>query len=947
MAEATLMEKVNKLGVGVQPTTAVGAASIGGTPQQQAMAGSGAAKKKVLKEQTLGGQERLAEGAPVQATTGQSEAAAKAEKIASIGGSSAARIESAINKQINTFATPTLAVQADETALSSAMGLTADQLKAQKADPKSKYNLAAKAVTDFAAAPDEAKRNAALTSLTTLGVPAASATTLLQTAQQAITGAVTQEMAAPVTMSTVDLKGLVPGIDNLTQLATALGMPEADLAKVNVSEFPAIIQDIQQKELAQADALRAQIASLPPESQQAQLLTKQLQQVEQVGLGAAEENVEQSIAKLNTADEFKIGDESFTAEDLLGSEELTPVITDWLNAKTPEEREKIIPTTQYAGLVDWLTKNEKSLSALAQTAVEGTKKAEETTANVAAVTATTSPEIVKAVTGQDLAKPGTTQADVDKAKKAMDATGIGQLANEGDLVTVELVNKLPEKEKAAALKMSKDDLKAAAESAQWLEADPDLVELAGITASNGMVLDSKQREKLKTYKDAVDLVKKDETTADWLNQDFFKKLKPEEMKTLVKWPHRYRELESYYKDYRNYKALSNANLKDTATADKLLDLAVGTDVDQKDIENKYAAAVKWAAQGDKDALATKKSLEDAFGLSTDSPLINADKLRSIRIKMQDSFASAPNTIINGKKPYRDQGIDVISDIKKVLDTGVYKPVEGSVYSLFNKELDDGKLDKKEIEAAIVSNEDDLLKLIKAMPDNESTLKVFNQVKKDYQVGQFNKGSNQVLTAAGLGNLSDLLGGVMDMSGNPSDKSMVGRLLKDMKATSPSLSEAGLKDLKKAKDTLIQYRTDHPEMKEYVTEVLGQLNDAKVAAEAEVKQRKKLHQAAVDLEKNWGGRPRQFRVNLADYFYRDTIPPIEQQDPEFARMLKNFKKEGINNPKAVQVESKKKKEEPKKAVTPLAKNVPDKASTPTVDNFDFSKGFGNMFNGGLF
>ena len=101
MAEKTLMEKVQEANVGVQPTTALGAQSLGATPQQAAMAGTGAVKKRVLKEQTLSGVQRLAQPSAATASPEIEGAAAKAKRIQEVGGSLAGRMESAIEKQIS------------------------------------------------------------------------------------------------------------------------------------------------------------------------------------------------------------------------------------------------------------------------------------------------------------------------------------------------------------------------------------------------------------------------------------------------------------------------------------------------------------------------------------------------------------------------------------------------------------------------------------------------------------------------------------------------------------------------------------------------------------------------------------------------------------------------------------------------------------------------------
>ena len=796
MAVDTLAKKAKELELGITPTTALSANSIGATPQQSAMAGTEAAKTKVAKEQTLAGVERqaLTNEAPDRSQVAQT---LRAQRLAEASSSLNPVIQNALNNQINNT-TANMGPSVNQTRLGTALNFTPEQLADPNSESSQKYKKASDALLAFSNAKDEASQNAALQTLIGLGIPAASAAELMNTAAEAVGSQV--KVAVP-TVDKLDFKDpttgqpLIPGIDSIEGLARLLKVNARWLRSQSVTDLPNIIQDIQMRSANEVGNLQAQIASLPVGSAQRVALQKQLQDLEGAGVGTQQRKAANTIAELQTSDQIDINGQSYSAEDLLGDGQISDIMVQWLNTPDQAAKDKILDPAKYGDLIDWMTTNAGALSDLTQdlgTAATTFGTTQETITNAGG--SMVAPETVAAATGITL-PPNATAEQAKAYTDAFNATGLGQLVTAGNTAIVNAVEALPPDQKAIALKMNKDDLSSAYDLANTIGTDDDLAELAGVTPVNGMVLNAEDRKKVQEYKAALDLVKGSDSTAAWITESFFRKLSPTEMRTLVRYPHRYRELKEFTEDSQTVNDIGPLTIGrtgqiDPKAADRVLDAVVGADVKKEDIESAYASAVLWASRGDAEAIKRKEKFEEAFGLSEAKPKFTARMLGDLRDHMSNMVAGSSGKIVNGSQTYRKGGIDVLSYIKKTLDQGAYNPEAGSLYSTFSKELDDGALSQAEIESAVKKgNGSDLEKLISTLPNNEETLNTFSTVNKSYQEGKIQSAISDLTASMNLNTFPNFMENLGTWDGkkiadNKKSLDAVKKSLKDLSKNDP-------------------------------------------------------------------------------------------------------------------------------------------------------------------
>lgn len=724
MAEPTLMDKVQQLGAGAQPVTALGAQMVGGTPKQQDMAGSAAAKNKVMKENTLAGAQRLGPptaAAPAAVAPVTAQAAATAQVLKEVGGSLSARIPAAIEKKITEVAQTAAGAQPQvaQTALGTAMGLTPAEINAQKADPNSKYNQISNILITFANSPDPATQTAALAQLQASGMDPASAAGLINTTATAV-GQVVPKQA--LTIEQLDLTGLAEGVNNINDLATVLGMPATELAKISVEQLPQLVQDVQQREAARVQQVRAELASLPPGSQQAQMLLQELQALEAGGFGEVERQSMQEIQKLNVADNIEIGGRQYTAKDLLEDDQLSNLITSWLQA-APEARESIISSAEYPDLIKWLGANERGLAALTANLKQGVESFTKTQQEAAKIgeTSGVSKETIKASTGIDTDQPMTPD-QLKAAEEAYNNSTIGKLAAEGNPALITAIEELSPELKAEFLSKSPDEVKAAFSTAEALQADPDLAAISGITAEGKFITDPAQIAKVQSYKQALDIVKQKNSI--WLTEPFFRNLRPDQMIELSQNPDRYHSLKQFYTNYKQvYPLVYSKDKQNPKLLDSLLDTVMGKDVNAEDINRQYSDAVKWAKLGDPDAKTLQQRLESTFGLSTLKPTLGEATVTRLQKSLQKLTYDDPDAIIRGDIQVTS-GPDVLSSKASLIDTP-FSPKADSLFSKFSSYLEDGKLDSRDLlKMTQTADSKDIVNLIKMMPNKDKLLKSY-------------------------------------------------------------------------------------------------------------------------------------------------------------------------------------------------------------------------------
>lgn len=734
MAEPTLMDKVNSLiPQAPQPTTVQGANLIGGTPKQQDMAGTQAAKAKVAKEATLAGADRLQSSV----AAGVAPEVQKAEALTKLGGSAAQRVAAAISKAVNTpQQTDSNIVQANSTAVGTAMGLTPQQVEAQKADPKSQYNQASQAVKVYASHPgDETTRAKALSSLQGLGIDPQTAVSLIDTSAQALGATIAK---SPIMVGSLDLKNMAPGVNDLNSFAAALGMKPEALAKVSVSDLPSVIESVRLSKAAEVDNVRAEMESLPEGSQQRAILAKKLANLGGAGVITAQNKVVNSIHDIDMANKIEgltdAQGNTYTAEKLLGDGDMSDLIVRWMQAPAAE-RARLVPPDKFSGLNNWLTSHEKALADLTQTAQQGVTQYQNAQQSQASLgTGALSAQTMAAL---GITKTtGLTQAEAAASKAKLDSSAIGQLMAAGKTSTVSALQALPPDQLSLFLKKTPADIEAAQAAAASLKADPDLAKLVGAGDTGAFVTDPTILAKINQYKPAVDAIKAAGHSA-WLEDTNYAKLDPATMSVLNKNPERYDQFTQFNADKAKVAQIAAVNPADKTKWPSLLQSVFGVPVDIAVLNKNYSDALKLASMGDKGAKAVLDQMY-LLGYSPANPQFSKVQAAKLQADMSKKLGTVSQAnIIAGK-------VDSLPNLNpaatsKIMQDAINLPVRataGTPQSKYESQLADNKIDAKEMQAEIQQGQgrsEDMLKLIKSLPEpaKSSTQKIYDQTVSQY------------------------------------------------------------------------------------------------------------------------------------------------------------------------------------------------------------------------
>jgi hypothetical protein len=723
---------------------------------QSAMAGTQARKEKVQKEQTLAGTERLS--APTAAVDSTSRAELNtAKQLADLGGAFTVRAQQLVNNTLQAPATAaaTVTPQVDQTALGGALGLTADQLSAQKADPASNYNKASQALVAYSKAPSDPKVQASTTAaLTAAGLAPELAAQLLQKTATAVGATAQQAAGTGLTIGQVDLKGIIPGVNTVKDLSTLLNVDEATLKATSIDQIDTLIQSAQQQKAALVDSIRAQITTLPEGSAQRAILVNQLQGLEMSGVGEAERAVKRTVQELNLNEGVKIGDQTFTVDELFKDQGFSDLVQAWIEAPSQEDKDALIPPSEFPELTQWLASSQQAIGELTSTMTKGVETAQVAEQAAAEVSAAVPAEVMKSIDPAWNPDAAHTAAEVAATQAKYDASVYGQLDKAGDTTTRDALLALPLADQKTLAKLPVKDVQAAFTSGQLLT-DPQtgaaLSELSGVSSKSSFITDKATRDKLALYKSAMDTVVAKGQRA-WLDPNspdggfaVLKTLTPADISRVANHPERMDSLKAYNSNLAVVNSLVKKDSASTQTAETLMDRILGTDktFNIADLNEKYKVATRMAAVGDKTALETKKQLETLFGFSADNPSIGLKQVERMKQALTDHSASATVAdIVNGKAKVQP-GVAIWKD--------QYDPsamIASPLYSQFSKELKDSQLSADEMTAVLKSGDPALVealpKLLKGMPDSKELLATYDKVSTDYKLSNIAKDLDSAL-----------------------------------------------------------------------------------------------------------------------------------------------------------------------------------------------------------
>lgn len=482
----TLAGRVNQLDLDTAPTSPLGAAKIGTSPDVQKMMGTPAQKNNAVRQavsqvaatpqpgqaQTL--QQATKQAGPQQATTAAKEAQEKATQLRQLGSLSGlvqSRIESMIAgaPQVQTG----VAVTADRQQVAQSLGLGPDQQAA--AGPQLDQVIAA--INQYMAEPSEAK----LVELVSLGLPKTEVyrlTGLTETGDALTEKAFADAVADSLTVADLDLTET--GFASVEELSAALGQ---DAAGMTVPELQAAVADLEQQEFSQIENLRAELAGLPQDSAAAEVIRQRLRGLGDQGITGAEQAAEETTAAIDTAGTVTIAGNEYEIAELLKDEALSNIIREFA-AATPDEQDKMLPPEQYGELRDWIESNKEAIGQLKLAGEATTKTFEEANREWSGFDDETgmSPELIS-ILGTDYDPDATvTSEQMSALRDQVASTGIGQIALGGKNPTL-----IADLDPASAEMMkdwSPELVESSYETAQQVMASPILLALTNADISN-------------------------------------------------------------------------------------------------------------------------------------------------------------------------------------------------------------------------------------------------------------------------------------------------------------------------------------------------------------------------------------------------------------------------------------------------------------------------------
>lgn len=354
----TSQEEVQKLagqaGLPAAPTTAIGTAIIGGSPDQQKMAGSPAQVQAALRasqspSQYLSTQQRQQQ-ARTEMTGQEQQQREKSEELKALGGLGD-RVDNFIEGQRQKLAAAEVKPTEVEVAPQEGAAVPTDpaQLKSLKD--------AAKALL---ANPND--MNSLLLINQALGKPTNATITPAELQQLYEQSSQTLARSGAATIEDdLQVEDLIAGGDfpyTLDQLSGLLGVPPEQLNTYSVAQLRNQLDQVAQQEFQQTQQLEQQAGSAllgAAERQQARQLARE---ASATGTRSTEQDVVNLERQIENADQVTFGGQVYQIDELLKDDTISGIITDYLKMDEASRQEF---AKKEPALVEFITKNEALL----------------------------------------------------------------------------------------------------------------------------------------------------------------------------------------------------------------------------------------------------------------------------------------------------------------------------------------------------------------------------------------------------------------------------------------------------------------------------------------------------------------------------------------------------------------------------------------------------------
>lgn len=358
----TTQQLAGQAGLSSSPTTPSGVGLLGGTPDQQKMAGTPAQKAPALAQAT-GGAQRLDEAqrrgvAGVGAVSDETK-----QKAQQLGGLS--NIEGRVQTLINSYlpgggqaveaAAPT--VQA-----ASITSVPADKQPAVAGELQQYVNvLAGRPWTGLS----QSEQQEALLHLNNASTQAGFAIApeqvpgMFAEAQKTIGSAVakTTQDASAVTVGNLIAKGGLPY--KAEDLASLLGVSADQLQNFSLQQLEDAVKAEQQKEFSRVQELQRTSTSQTASSAERALARQQLQEAGTSGLRTMESQVSSILDQVHNGDQVQVGGKSYTVEQLLSDKTIENMVNDYLTDPNSADSQALINSSPQ--FVDFINRNKAAL----------------------------------------------------------------------------------------------------------------------------------------------------------------------------------------------------------------------------------------------------------------------------------------------------------------------------------------------------------------------------------------------------------------------------------------------------------------------------------------------------------------------------------------------------------------------------------------------------------
>lgn len=379
-----LQELAGKAGLQAPPTTPLGAAMLGATPDQQKMAGTPAQMQSAIRLSTEG-TDVLAEAQRRRQTRMEMTGAeqAKAKRAESLAGLTSAekKTQELINSFMPKAAEPGPAITAEQkiakTIPTTLPGITEAQFTAGRL-----LLVQAQEAIDKGLEIDSnilAQLNTAFGRTAENPLTANDVKQLLSNSIDVVAQKGTEAVRNELTVQDLVADGRLGYTSE--QLAKLLNVSEDVLKQTKVGDFEALINQVQAEAFSTAEQLRQQAASgLIGQAERAGA-RQQLRDVSATGVAAVEADVQRIEDAVARADVVTFNGKQYTVGDLLKDENISQFIKDYLNADEATKKKIEAAEPEFTG---WIKNHVAGLSAATEKLGKGVQTFAETqAANVA------------------------------------------------------------------------------------------------------------------------------------------------------------------------------------------------------------------------------------------------------------------------------------------------------------------------------------------------------------------------------------------------------------------------------------------------------------------------------------------------------------------------------------------------------------------------------------